>query len=104
MCLNCGCGQPNEDHGKAENITADDLQRAADANGQSLRESAQHIVETVGLIESPAGDPQAPTDGSRGAADERGAAAANEDPGLAQPAGPAGATAPAGRGTPASES
>lgn len=84
MCMNCGCGQPNEDHGNAANITADELQRAGDANGQSLRESAQHIIETVELLDS----------SGRG----------HES--LAQPAGPSG-TGRAGdapRGTPATES
>ncbi len=84
MCMNCGCGQPNEDHGNPANITADELARAGEANGQSLRESAQHIVETVELVDT----------SSRG------------QESLAQPAGPAG---PAGgddvpRGTPATES
>lgn len=81
MCLNCGCGQPFEDHGKPENITADELRAAGEANGQSLRESAQHIVETVELLESSGDD-------SRG---------------LAKPAGPSGA-GQAARGTPATES
>ena len=81
MCMNCGCGQPHEEHGKPANITADELQAAADANGQSLRETAQHILETVELL-----------DGSRRA-----------NRGLAEPAGPGGAHA-GGRGTPASES
>jgi hypothetical protein len=82
MCLNCGCGQPNETHDDAANITAADLQRAADANGQSLRESAQHIVETLELLQTPEGD----------------------DRGLAQPAGPSGAAPTGSRGTPATES
>jgi hypothetical protein len=85
MCMNCGCGQPNEDHGKAANITAGELRAAGDANGQSLRESAQHILEAVELLD-------ASRDGDRG---------------LAQPAGPGGASTatPAGvRGTPATES
>jgi hypothetical protein len=81
MCLNCGCGQPHDDHDNPANVTADDLQRAAEANDQSLRESAQHIVETVELLES----------------------SKRDDRGLAQPAGPSGATT-GGRGTPASES
>lgn len=90
MCMNCGCGQPHDDHGKPGNITAEDLVRAAEANGQSLRESAQHIVETVQLL-----------DVSR-----------RDDRGLAEPA--SGSTTLAGsagsrgsgsdRGTPASES
>lgn len=84
MCMNCGCGQPHEDHGKPANITAEALQRAGEANDQSLRESAQHIIETVELLEA----------SSRG------------HQGLAQPAGPAGAAGSAepARGTPASES
>lgn len=79
MCMNCGCGQPNEDHGKPANITASDLQRAGDVNRQSLRESAQHILETVSLIDVPRRD-----DSAEGSAARRGT--------------------PAERGTPATES
>ena len=82
MCMNCGCGQPHEDHGKPENITATELLRAGEANGQSLRDSAQHIIEAVELLD----------------------ASGRDDRGLAKPAGPTGATAAGGRGTPASES
>ena len=85
MCLNCGCGKPNEDHGNPANITADDLRRAGEANDQSLRASAQRIVETVELLDASDRDHQ----------------------GLAQPAGPAGAAEAAReapRGTPATES
>jgi hypothetical protein len=80
MCMNCGCGRPNDDRGDPANITAADLQRAADANGQTPRESARHILETVELL-----------DGSR------------RDAGLAEPAGASGGQG-GGRGTPASES
>lgn len=84
MCLNCGCGRPNDDMGKPDNITAKDLMRAAEVNGQSLRESAQHIVETVALI-----------DASR-----------RDDRRLAEPAARSGgaATSSTSRGTPATES
>ena len=81
MCLNCGCGQPNEDHGNPANITAERLQAAAEANGQSLRESAQNIVQGVELLD----------------------ASGSDERGLAQPAGPTGA-GDAARGTPATES
>jgi len=81
MCMNCGCGRPNDDMGKPDNITAADLQKAADANGQSLRESAQHILESVELL-----------DASR-----------RDASGLAEPAGATGGQG-GGRGTPASES
>ena len=75
MCMNCGCGQPNEDHGKPANITAADLERAGAVNRQSLRESAQHILETVELIDAPSRDAAgtaAPTAGEPGAHAERG--------------------------------
>ena len=83
MCMNCGCGQPHEDHGVEANITAADLQRAGEANDQTLRESAQHMIETVALLD-----------------EER-----TGDRGLGQPAGPSGAaTGGDVRGTPATES
>ena len=81
MCLNCGCGQPDEDHDNPDNIVAADLHRAAQANDQSMRESAQHIVETVERIDGSSGD----------------------GGGLAQPAGPSGG-GDAPRGTPETES
>ena len=81
MCMNCGCGLPHDDRGKPDNITADDLARAGKVNGQTLRESAQHILETVELLDASRRDTGA----------------------LAQPAGPAGAQG-GGRGTPSSES
>jgi hypothetical protein len=43
MCLNCGCGQPNEKHGIEANITLDDVQRAGEANGQSVEESLRNM-------------------------------------------------------------
>jgi hypothetical protein len=43
MCLSCGCGEPNEKHGNEDNITQDDLQRAADAAKISLVEAAENI-------------------------------------------------------------
>lgn len=88
MCMNCGCGQPHDDHGKPENITLEDLQMAGAANEQTLRESAQHILETAQLVQDQ------PT----------------SDRGLGQPAAQSGGAAGAnpastgGRGTPASES
>ena len=85
MCMNCGCGQPHEDHGKPDNITLEALQKAGAANDQSLRESAQHILETAQLVADKPAD----------------------DRGLAQPAAATGAAAAGsqgGRGTPASES
>jgi hypothetical protein len=44
MCMNCGCGEPDNRHGNDANITMEDLRRAGDANGQD-------VDETVGNIE-----------------------------------------------------
>lgn len=44
MCLSCGCGEPHEDHGDPDQITYDDLKRAADANETSVEETANNIV------------------------------------------------------------
>ena len=47
MCLNCGCGQPNESHGNEANITLDDVRRAGEANGQSVEESLRNMGMTA---------------------------------------------------------
>ncbi len=46
MCLNCGCMEPNDRHGDSANITLDDVQHAAEANGQSLQETWQNMDRT----------------------------------------------------------
>lgn len=33
MCVSCGCGRPNDDHGDSRNITLNDLDQAAKAAG-----------------------------------------------------------------------
>lgn len=47
MCLTCGCGRPNDDHGEKDNITIDDMQAAADVQKISLNEAAQNLVTTL---------------------------------------------------------
>ena len=43
MCLSCGCGEPNEDHGNPDTITYDDLQKAADSEGITVEQAADNI-------------------------------------------------------------
>ncbi len=43
MCLNCGCGTPEDRRGDDANITSDDLRKAAEANGQSLDETVRNL-------------------------------------------------------------
>jgi hypothetical protein len=47
MCLTCGCGEPNDDHGDSRNITYDDLKAAADAGSVSVDEAVKNFDQTV---------------------------------------------------------
>ena len=47
MCYNCGCQMPNNDMGKAENITNKTFQDAAEAMGLSPKESKQNALELL---------------------------------------------------------
>lgn len=64
MCLNCGCGELNERHGKDANITLDDVRRAGDANGQSVEESLRNMGMAARQVVSGQGD-QSGSDGGR---------------------------------------
>jgi hypothetical protein len=43
MCMSCGCGQLNENHGNNDHITMADLQKAARASKISIEEAAENI-------------------------------------------------------------
>lgn len=47
MCLTCGCGELNADHGDDRHITFDDLKAAADAAGVSVDEAVKNFDVTV---------------------------------------------------------
>lgn len=50
MCYNCGCGMPNNDMGKSENITNKTFEKAADAMGQGVNDAktnARELLEKV---------------------------------------------------------
>jgi hypothetical protein len=50
MCYNCGCQMPNNDMGNPKNITNKTFEEAAEAMGQSVKESkknAQELLEKV---------------------------------------------------------
>jgi len=49
MCVSCGCGKPNEAHGNPNNITLDEIQKAAKAANESVEYVAKNIAESVGL-------------------------------------------------------
>ena len=44
MCVSCGCGRPNDDHGDSRNITLNDLDQAAIAAGTTRDKVLQNIM------------------------------------------------------------
>jgi hypothetical protein len=48
MCLDCGCGEPNERHGDDRHIIMDDVQAAAKASEISVEEAKRNIIEGLG--------------------------------------------------------
>ncbi len=44
MCWNCGCMQPDDDMGNPNNITTEDIRKAAEAGG---KHSVQDAMETM---------------------------------------------------------
>jgi hypothetical protein len=47
MCLNCGCGMPDERHGDDRNITLEDVRAASAATLQSLDESLRNLADAA---------------------------------------------------------
>lgn len=47
MCYNCGCQMPNNDMGKPENITNKTFEKAAEAMGQTVKESKKNALELL---------------------------------------------------------
>jgi hypothetical protein len=47
MCLDCGCGEPNESHGDPRHITMDTIRAAADASEISVDEAIKNIGEAL---------------------------------------------------------
>ena len=47
MCLDCGCGEPNERHGDDRHITMDDVKAAAEASEISVDDAARNIDDGV---------------------------------------------------------
>ena len=47
MCYNCGCGMPNNDMGKEQNITNRTFDKASEAMGLSSREAKQNALDLL---------------------------------------------------------
>ena len=48
MCLSCGCGKPDDDHGDSRNITMNDLKQAAEAAGTTPDKVVRNIINGSG--------------------------------------------------------
>lgn len=61
MCMNCGCGEPEERHHPTD-ITKEDLERAAQGAGMSVQETAQNMRASLDEVSrSGTGSAQAST-------------------------------------------
>ena len=49
MCMNCGCGEPEKRHHPTD-ITREDLQRAADGSGMTLRDTAENVQRSTASL------------------------------------------------------
>ena len=49
MCYNCGCGNPNDDMGNADNVTNATFAKAAAAEKQSVDEAKRKTYELLKL-------------------------------------------------------
>ena len=49
MCMNCGCGEDDKRHHPTD-ITREDLQRAADGSGMTLRDTAENLTRSTSKL------------------------------------------------------
>ena len=47
MCLSCGCGEPDDNHGDPRHITQEMLDAAAEAAEITAEEAANNIVQAL---------------------------------------------------------
>ncbi len=52
MCLSCGCGEPDDNHGDSRHITQEMLEEAASAAEITLEEAANNITVALRTDES----------------------------------------------------
>jgi len=53
MCLSCGCGEPDDNHGDPRHITTEMLEEAAAAAEITVEEAANNITEALRAAGSP---------------------------------------------------
>ena len=63
MCVSCGCGQVNDNHGDRRNITLDNVRAAAQAANTDERTVAQYIQQGVNQSQGKGGSQQSQMSG-----------------------------------------
>ncbi|GHO42745.1 hypothetical protein [Ktedonospora formicarum] len=61
MCVSCGCGKVNDNHGDSRNITQTDINSAAQAAGITPQEAAQNLMEMCQRMTSGSTSTQRPS-------------------------------------------
>lgn len=70
MCVSCGCGMVNEDHGDPRHITLSNLEAAAEAAGTAVEEVVRNIEEAASAIGEEEGGRPAAGAGNRSQRDD----------------------------------
>lgn len=70
MCVSCGCGMVNEDHGDPRHITLNNLEAAAEAAGIAVEDVVRNIDEAASTIGEKEGGRQTSRAGNRSQRDE----------------------------------
>lgn len=52
MCLNCGCGMPDDDMGNPDNITTETLRKAAKASNMTLKDTVENIKASLTQLDN----------------------------------------------------
>jgi hypothetical protein len=55
MCMSCGCGDPDSDHGNPDNITRERMERAARAASIDIEQAADNIHDSARTLTGKAG-------------------------------------------------
>lgn len=51
MCLNCGCGMPDDDMGNSDNLTLTDLAKAARASDMNAADTLANLRQALDQID-----------------------------------------------------
>lgn len=51
MCLNCGCNMPDDDMGNPDNLTMEDVKKAAKASGMSVKDTINNLKASLQMLD-----------------------------------------------------